>query len=231
MSLEVIFMEEFRINQAQSLLRDAVKSKTGKEKLKSPREGTINVKVFEKVLNLLFEAEEFIYTSRPTHELDMENATLFAGKIIEARTEIDNILSDFGVIDKNDSAEDIEEYSKDILILTTKNSFKKTITKFGVDPQRIVVAGVPLDPEDMKLLNPKIPDAALIPIKKKIAHVKNDIQRKMEQFKLKNIIVLVENDKAGEILGNRAETLYNAQTITKENLKDMTVAEFIAIVS
>ncbi len=53
----------------------------------------------------------------------------------------------------------------------------------------------------------------------------------MEQFKLKNIIVLVENDKPGEILGNRAETLYNAQTITKENLKDITVAEFIEIVS
>ena len=44
-------MEEFRINQAQSLLRDAVNSKTGQEKLKSPREGTINVKVFENVLN------------------------------------------------------------------------------------------------------------------------------------------------------------------------------------
>lgn len=224
-------MEEFRINQAQSLLRDAVKSKTGKEKLKSPKEGIIDVKVFEKVLNLLFEAEEFIYTSRPTHELDLETATLFTGKIIEVRTEINEILSDFGVIVKPDSEEDIKEYSKDLLILTTKNSFKKAITKFGVDPQRIVVAGVPLDPEDMKILNPKIPESALMPIKKKITHVKNDIERKMEQFKLKNIIVLVENDKPGEILGNRAEMLYNAQTITKENLKDITVAEFIEIVS
>jgi hypothetical protein len=224
-------MEEYRIKQAQSLLRDAAKSKTGEEKLKSPREGTINVKIFEKVLNHLLEAEEFIYTSRPTHELDIEAARLFAGKIIEVRTEIDEILSDFGVIVKNDTEEDIKEYSKDLLILTTKNSFKKAITKFGVDPQRIVVAGVPLDSEDMKLLNPKIPEAALVTIEKKIAHVKNDIERKMEQFKLKSIIVLVENDKPGEILGNRAETLYNAQTVTKENLKDITVDEFIKIVS
>jgi hypothetical protein len=224
-------MDEFRIKQAQSLLRDAAKSKTGEEKLKSPREGTINVKVFEKVLKHLFEAEEFIYTSRPTHELDIETARLFTGKIIEVRTEIDEILSDFGVITKKDTEEDIKEYSKDLLILTTKNSFKKAITKFGVDPQRIVVAGVPLDSEDMKLLNPKIPEAALVPIEKKIAPVKNDIERKMEQFKLKNIIVLVENDKPGEILGNRAETLYNAQTVTKENLKDITVDEFIKIVS
>jgi hypothetical protein len=224
-------MEKFRIKQAQSLLKDAVTSKTGEEKLKSPKEGSINVQVFEKVLNHLFEAEEFIYTSRPSHELDLETATLFTCKIIEARAEIDEILSDFGVIVKADSEKDIEEYSKDLLILTTKNSFKKTITKFGVDPQRIIVAGVPLDSEDMKLLNPKIPEAALIPIKKKITHVKNDIERKMEQFKLKNMIVLVENDKPGELLGKRAETLYNAQTITKKNLKDITFDEFIEIVS
>lgn len=224
-------MEEFRIKQAQTLLKDASTSKTGEEKLKSPKEGIINVQVFEKILNHLFEAEEFIYTSRPTHKLDLETATLFAGKIIDVRTEIDQILSDFGVIVKANLEENIKEYSKELLILTTKNSFKKIITKFGVDPQRIVVAGVPLDPEDMKLLNPKIPEAALVPIKKKIIHVKNDIDRKMKQFKLKNIIVLVENDKPGEILGKRAEILYNAQIIIKDNLKDLTVDEFVAIMS
>ncbi len=57
------------------------------------------------------------------------------------------------------------------------------------------------------------------------------LNRKMEQFNLKNIIVLVENDKPGEILGKRAEKLYNAHVITKENLKDINVAEFITIVS
>ena len=117
------------------------------------------------------------------------------------------------------------------MILTTKNNFKKTLTKIGVDPQRIVVAGVPLDLEDMKILNPEIPDVALLSIKKKIEHVKNDIERKMEQFNLKNIIALVENDKPGEVLGKRAEELYNAQIIIKDNLKDITVGEFIRMVS
>ena len=37
----------------------------------------------------------------------------------------------------------------------------------------------------------------------------------MEQFNLKDIIVLVENDKPGEILGKRAKELYNARLITK----------------
>ncbi len=224
-------MEKFRLKQAQSLLIDAAKSRTNEEKLKTPKEGFINVDLFEKILNELFEAEEFIYSSRPSHKLDPTSAEIFAGKIIAARNGMDEILSDFGVIDKNNFEEDINEYSKDLLILTTKNSFKKTITKFGVDPQRIVVAGVPLDPEDMKILNPKIPETALEPIKKKIKHVKNDIERKIKQFNLKSIIVLVEKDKPGEVLGKRAEELYNARLISKDNLKDITMGEFIAIVS
>ncbi len=224
-------MEKFRIKQGQSLLKDASKLKKSEEKLKNPKEGFINVDLFENIFNQLLEAETFIYSSRPTHKLDLDSAELFTGKIIEAREKIDEILSDFGVIEKNNSEEDIKEYSKDLLILTTKNSYKKTITKFGVDPQRIVVAGVPLDPEDMKILNPKIPDTALKPIKKKITHVKNDIERKMEQFKVKTIIVLVENDKPGEILGKRAEKLYNARLVSKDNLKDISIGEFIEIVS
>ena len=41
------------------------------------------------------------------------------------------------------------------------------------------MAGVPLKAEDMRILNPNIPETALEPIKKKITHVKNDIKRKM----------------------------------------------------
>ena len=35
----------------------------------------------------------------------------------------------------------------------------------------------------------------------------------------------------GKILGKRAEELYNARLITKDNLKDITVEEFITMVS
>jgi len=224
-------MEKFRLKQAQSLFRDAAKLKKSEEKLKTPKEGFIKVDIFEKIFNQLLEAEEFIYVSRPKHKLDLESAIVFTGKIIEARENMDEILSDFGVIEQNNPEEDIKEYSKDLLILTTKNSLKKIITKFGVDPQRIIVAGVPLDPEDMKILNPQIPDTAFEPIKKKIKHVQNDIERKMDQFNLKNIIVLVENDKPGKILGKRAKELYNARLISKDNLKDISITEFIDIVS
>ncbi len=231
MIFEVILLEKFRLEQAQNLLKDAAKSKTNEERLKNPKEGFINVDQFENIINKLFEAEEFIYTSRPHHKLDQTNAEIFVDKIIEARNGMDKILSDFGVIEKQAVEIDLNKYYNDLLILTTKTSLKKTIAKFGVDPQRIIVAGVPLDPEDMKILNPKIPETALDPINKKIKHVKNDINRKMEQFSLKDIIVIVENDKPGQILGKRAKELYNARLVIKDNLKDISIEEFITIVS
>jgi len=224
-------MEKFRLKQAQNLLKNTAQLKTNENKIKNPKEGFIDVNQFEDVINKLFEAEEFIYSSLPHHKLDQINAELFTGKILEARNGIDNILSDFKVIEKNSVEIDLNKYYKDLLILTTKTSLKKIIMKFGVDPQRIIVSGVPLDPADMKILNPKIPETALDPINKKITHTKNDIKRKMEQFGLKDILVIVENDKPGQLLGKRAEELYNARLIIKDNLKDISVEEFITIIS
>lgn len=224
-------MENFRIKQAENLLKSAAKNKTKNKELKEARSGYINVDVYESIINNLFEAEEFIYSSRPLHKLESDEAKDFITKILAARKEIDVILSDFRVIDKSAPEEDVKEYFKDCLILTTKNNFKKTITKFGIDPQRIVVAGVPLVPEDMQILNPKMPKSALGPIAKKIQHVKNDIERKMKQFELKSIVVLVESDKSGELLSKRAKEMYDAKIVVVENLKDITVEEFISLMS
>lgn len=223
-------MEKLRLQQAQQLIEEAGKKETAVEKLKTPQEGTINSAIFSKAWNELIEAEEFIYSSRPLHRLNKKEADQFCSKILNVRSKIDEILADFGVIEKGSVEEEIKKLSEDILILTSKNHFKKIFAKFGVDPQKIVVTGVPLEPGDMKVLNPKIPDAALTGISKKIEHVKNDITRKMDTFNLDKILVIVEADKAGEILGNRAKELYNAGTILTDNLKDITPQEFKDII-
>jgi hypothetical protein len=224
-------MEDFRLKQAETLLRAAANNRSKNEVLKNPKEGSIDVNTYENIINNLLEAEEFIYSSRPHHKLNQEDATKFIEKIISARMEIDKILGDFGVLDKDNPKEEVKEHFKDYLFLTTKNNFKKTISKFGVDPQKIVVAGVPLIPEDMMILNPKLPDAALEPIKIKIQHVKNDIERKMDQFNLEKVIVLVEKDKSGELLGKRANEFYNAKFIAIDNLKDINIDEFVSAIS
>jgi len=184
-----------------------------------------------KILNELIEAEEFIYSSRPSHKLDTGDAKLFTDKILNVRKGIDSILAEFGVIEKESVEEEIKNLSEGLLILTSKSNFKKVFSKFGVDPQKIVVAGVPLEASDMKIINPKIPDAALGAISKKIEHVKNDINRKMSSFDLEQILVIIEEDKASKLLGERAKEIYDANVVVFNNLKDITPEEFKNIIS
>ena len=224
-------MDKLRFQQAQKLIEEAGNRETTEIKLKKPQKGFINTLVFEKSLEEFIEAEEFLYLSRPSHKLDKEEAELFCAKILSVRDKLDEILSDFGVIPKISVENEIKKISEKILILTTKNNFKKIFIKFGVDPQNIIVTGVPLKASDMKTLNPKIPASALEGISKKIEHVKSDIERKIDNLNLDKVLVVVENDKAGEILAKRSVEFYNAEIVSLENLKDITPPNFKEIIS
>lgn len=222
-------MEQLRLKQAQTLLKEVGKSGKTSEGFKDPTEGKINSKIFGEIQNLLLESEEFIYISRPDHHLSPEEALIFCSNLLEIRDKIDTILVDFGVLKTENWEDEIDKLSREFIFLTPKANFKKSLTRWGVDPQRIVVAGVPLQIEDMRILNPKIPEKALEPIKVKIEHVKNDLDRKIQSFNPKKVLVVVEKDKAGEILAERAEKLFNSSTIKNENIKDMEIQDFLRV--
>ena len=219
-------MDKLRFKQAQTLLKEAGQSKKSTEKLKKPHEGIVDSVAYAEILNNVIKTEEFIYSSRPTHKLLQEDAEEFCSQLIDIRNKIDDILVDFGVLEKENVEEEVKRLSEKFILLTGKGNFKKILTRWGVEPLRIVVAGVPLEAEDMRILNPKIPETALEPIKKKISHVKNDINRKMEQFDVQEILVVVENDKSGEILAKRAEDIYGARVMSRDSLKDTNILEF-----
>jgi hypothetical protein len=219
-------MEKIRFKQAQALLKESGKSQRSKEQFNTPHEGTIDSDAFEEILNKLIDVEEFLFTSRPSHHLSVEDAGIFCGELLNIRNKIDDMLTEFGVLEKKNVEDEIKKLSERFIFLTSKGNFKKLLNRWGVESQRIVVAGVPLEAEDMLLINPKIPEEALDPIKKKIFYVKNDLKRKMDQFQVKDILVVVENDKAGEVLAKRAEIIYGARRLETESLKDMNVHEF-----
>lgn len=219
-------MHKTRFKQAQSLLKEAGKSSKTTAKLKKPKEGKIDSSVYGEILNKIIKTEEFIYSSRPSHHLLQEDAEEFCSNLIDIRNKIDEILAEFGVLEKENVEEEVKRLSERFIFLTTKGNFKKLLTRWGVEPQRIIVAGVPLEAEDMRILNPNIPESAFEPIKKKISHVKNDINRKMNELDAENIIVVVEKDKSGEILAKRAKDIYGAVVIEKDGLKDIDVPEF-----
>lgn len=222
-------MEKSRLKQAQSLLKQAGKSTKSTQTFKTPEKGKIDSKIYAEILNQLLESEELIYSSRPHHHLSKEEAQIFCGHLLEIRKKLDTLLVDFGVLKMDNREEEVENLSLNFIFLTPKANFKKSLTKLGVDPQRIVVAGVPLHIKDMKILNPKIPDQALEPIKKKIQHVINDLDRKIELFNPKKILVIIEEDPAGEVLAKRAEELYSATTLQKSSIKDLEIPEFLKI--
>jgi hypothetical protein len=222
-------MEQLRLKQAQTLLKEVGRSIKTSEALKSPTEGELDSKIYVEIMNLLLESEEFIYTTRPDHHLSQEEAQQFCGKLLEIRDRINSLLVDFGVLETENLEDEVSKHSSEFIFLTPKANFKKSLTRWGVDPQRIVVAGVPLQIEDMRILNPKIPEKALEPIKVKIEHVKNDLDRKIQSFNPKKVLVVIEKDKAGEILAERAEKLFNSSKIEKESIKDMEIQDFLKI--
>lgn len=222
-------MNQNRLNQAEHLIKKAGSMIDSSETIKEPQEGIINVKLFEKALKDLIEAEDFIYSSLPSHKLNLEESKLFTRKMLDARENIQGILADLGVMEKEKSENKISDLSQGFLFVTTKNNFKKVLVKLGIDVKQIVVAGVPLDIEDMKEINPNIPDAALNGISKKIEHVNNDIKRKMGKMDLKKVLIVAEPDISGKILGKRGKDLYSANITLESDLKDLSADKLIEL--
>lgn len=223
-------MNDIRFKQAQHLVEKASTRIDGNAKLKVPQDGHIDVKKFENLFKELISAEDFLYSSLPTHDLSKEEAEEFIKSLISARDNIDSILADFKVIDKQEEKVDLGELTENVLFITSKNNFKKSLKKLGIDVQRILVASVPLDVEDMKEINPKIPEAALNGIKTKVEHIHNDINRKKQSLNPEKIIILAEDDINGQLLGKRAQEHYDAIVHLNNNLKDFTEIDIIEII-
>lgn len=224
-------MEDIRFEQAKELLlKSSMKVSSTSTQLKEAEEGNIDVKLFESCLKDLIKAEEYIYKSLPSHHLSKEDATEFTKYLINARESINEQLSNFNVIEQEVEEVDLNELTSKILFITTKNNFKKILKKLGIDVSRIVVADMPLVIEDMKKINPKIPDAALMGIETKIEHIHNDINRKIDSLNPDKIIVIGEKDINGKLLSERAKSMYNALSHLEDNLKDLTEMDLKNIV-
>lgn len=223
-------MKSVRVKQAQDLLLKSSKKTNRVLQLKDAEEGTIDVALFEDAFKSLIEAEEFIYKSLPSHSLTKEEAAKFTKYLIDIRNNINEQLSNFKVIEMEVEEIDLNELTSSVLFITTKNNFKKILKKLGIDVSRIIVADMPLEIDDMKKINPKIPDAALNGISKKIEHIHNDINRKKDSINPEKIIVIAEKDINGELLAQRAAEQYNASSSLVDNFKDLTENDIKSIV-
>lgn len=224
-------MDKLRLKQAEDLIIKASNEANKIEKMKIAKEGKINIASYEKAIKELISLEDFIYSSLPNHDLDSENAKEFTDKLIRVRENIDDMLRDFSVLEKIDSKEKVDTISNEVLIILPKNNIKKSIVKLGINAQNIVVASVPLTVDDMKEINPKIPDNALKGISKKIEHINNDIKRKINNSNLNKILVLAEPDLNGELLTKRAQEMYGANIHLEDDLKNISGDKLVELIN
>ncbi|MCQ8905291.1 MAG: DUF2100 domain-containing protein [Methanothermobacter sp.] len=222
-------MERIRFEQAEKLIRKSCINLKREQGFRDASDGVIDTGKLQEAMMELIEAEEYIYTSLPAHELRGEDASEFCRRLIVAREAIDHVLADFGVLERQDPAERIKEAVRGKLIIVNNSSVKKLLVKAGVESQNILVAGAPLSVDDMKEINPKIPEGALRGIEKKIEHLRNDIERKLDT--LEDVLVVGESDKSTELLAARAEELYGADSRLRENIKDLTDEEILELLS
>ena len=121
-------MQNIRFKQAQNLLEKSANRAGGTTTFKVPQSGHIDVKKFENIFKNIISGEEFIYSSLPTHNLSKDEAKEFVDFLILARDNIDSILTDFKVIEKQEEKIDIGKLTDNILFITSKNNFKKVLT-------------------------------------------------------------------------------------------------------
>ena len=56
-------------------------------------------------------------------------------------------------------------------------------------------------------------------------------ERKIDSLNLEKILVIVEADNAGKVLGKRSKEIYDAELVFLDNLKDITPEDFKEIIS
>lgn len=176
------------------------------------KSGRINVKELKESIYLLIECDDYLYRTAPHHQLDDKEAQKFCKLIIQCRKHLDNILKDFGYDIP------VSSLKTDVLYIVSSNKLLKSLKNKNPSLNIISTEG-PLEPEDMKIINPKIPDKSLEGIRKKCSIKKEEIEKLIKKLNPSEIIVIVEEGNIGdELVYKRSKELYGAKKMDIEDI-------------
>jgi hypothetical protein len=179
---------------------------------KDAKSGNIDINEFKKAMYALIEADDYLYKKAPHHELNDDEAKLFCKLILQTQKHLNSVLKGFGF--------EFEESILDInaLYIVSNKKLLKNLKNKEPNLNIISTEGV-LEPEDMKVVNPKIPEKALKGIEKKCNIVKEQISKLINNINPSKVIVVVdEGNKGDELIYMRAKELYGAEKIYIDEL-------------
>ena len=179
---------------------------------KDAKSGNIDINEFKKAMYALIEADDYLYKKAPHHELNDDEAKLFCKLTLQTQKHLNNVLKGFGF--------EFEESILDInaLYIVSNKKLLKNLKNKEPNLNIISTEGV-LEPEDMKVVNPKIPEKALKGIEKKCNIVKEQISKLINNINPSKVIVVVdEGNKGDELIYMRAKELYGAEKVYIDEL-------------
>ena len=180
---------------------------------KEAKQGKINIEEFKNAIYVLIEADDFLYKKAPMHNLNDQEAMEFCKLIFKSKKHLDNVLKEFGF--KFQESPTLDERA--LYIVSNKKLLKNLKGKMP-NINIISTEGV-LNPEDMKIIRPNIPEKTLKGISKKCEITIKEINRLIDKLKPSEIIVIVdEKNKGDKLIYERAKELFNAKKISVEDI-------------
>ncbi|MCS3901396.1 DUF2100 domain-containing protein [Methanococcus voltae] len=202
-------------------------AKKNEKTYKDAEAGIIDIAELKKAAYDLIDADEYVYKKAPNHELTKEEAEEFTKIILGAQKSLSTVLEAFGF----EQEKNIINLDSDALYLVSNKKLIKILNEINEEANKamgitlktnlnIISTDGVLKPEDMLIINPKMPEKALKGIEKKCAITKENIQKIIANKKPSKVYVVVkEGDKADELILKRAEALYGAKKLPLEELQ------------
>lgn len=188
-------------------------SEKSKKTYKDAKSGKIDIDEFRKAVYTIIEADDYLYKKAPLHELNDEEAKSFCKLIMDAQKHLNNVLKEFGF-----EFEEEINIDKNALYIVGNKKLMENLKDIDPNLNVIFTEGV-LTPEDMKEINPKIPEKALAGIKKKCEIINKQISKTISNIKPSRVIVVVEEgSRADELIYLRAKEYYNAEKVNSEDI-------------
>lgn len=178
------------------------------------------------LIDLLIEIKDVLRRISPNLNLNDTQINFIKSNLIKIHTKLNIIDEKFGVLNsfQRNGQKNSKYLSKQLLFLVSSAKNRKKLINLGLDPNQIIATGGPINPEDIRILNPNITESNLKGINNKIEKFWKTIESKLNESNYNSIILLIENaNLADQILSKRVNEI---KTRLSHSVKVLTIPTF-----
>jgi hypothetical protein len=162
----------------------------------------------QEVINLLIEIKSTYRQTTPHFALDERNFQKIKTALIKLNGIIATLNQNFGIKPKSEKITPFD-FKKDLgtkLFIVNAPKNRKKLIDLGLSADQILATGGPIFENDIKIINPNIPETAFQTIQIKIQKFWKSLQTKIKEEEFNKVVFLIEeNNVADKILLKRKD--------------------------